>query len=80
MWKAEQPISANGWWIICDETGRELGSCDGGFEEDQARLMAAAPSLLAAAEKALSECCDLIGTDAGNALADAVAQSKVHNS
>lgn len=35
----------SGWWIICDENG-EIGSCDGGFEEDEAKLMASAPALL----------------------------------
>lgn len=33
-----------------------------------ARLIAAAPDLLAAAQKALAECCDLAETDAGRAL------------
>lgn len=41
-------------------------------------LIAAAPDLLAAAVKALNECCDLIGTDAGNALIAAIA--KAHGS
>lgn len=37
-----------------------------------ARLIAAAPLLLAAAQKAMDECCDLIATDAGNALQAAI--------
>ncbi len=45
-WIAEQPVNANGWWVVCDEQGCELGSADGGFYEEQARLMAAAPDLL----------------------------------
>lgn len=36
--------------------------------EADKRLIAAAPNGLAAAIKALDECCDLIGTEAGNAL------------
>jgi len=71
-WKAEHPENANGWWVIFDENGVELGSFDGGFYEDEALLIAAAPDLLAAAKKALDECCDLIGTEAGNALANAI--------
>lgn len=44
-WKAEQPENANGWWVVCDRDGIELGSTDGGFEEHQAMLMAAAPEM-----------------------------------
>ena len=44
-WKAEQPENANGWWVVTDSEGNELGSTDGGFEEDQAKLMAASPEL-----------------------------------
>ncbi len=44
-----------------------------------AKLVAAAPDLLAAAQKALNECCDLISTDAGNALAAAIAKALGHN-
>lgn len=44
-----------------------------------ARLMRAAPELLAAAQKALDECCDLVATDAGNALAAAIAYAMGHN-
>ena len=36
------------------------------------KLAAAAPKLLAAAIKAIEECCDLIGTDAGNSLEKAI--------
>lgn len=35
-WKADNPENANGWWIIVDESGYEIGSGDGGFEKDQA--------------------------------------------
>ena len=37
-----------------------------------AKLIAAAPELLKAAIKAIEECCDLIGTDAGNSLEEAI--------
>jgi hypothetical protein len=37
-----------------------------------AKLISAAPKLLAAAIKAIEECCDLIGTDAGNSLEKAI--------
>ena len=37
-----------------------------------AMLIRAAPELLAAAQKALDECCDLVATDAGDALSYAI--------
>jgi hypothetical protein len=37
-----------------------------------AKLISAAPELLEAAIKAIEECCDLIGTDAGNSLEEAI--------
>ena len=37
-----------------------------------AKLIAAAPELLNAAIKALNDCCDLIGTEAGNSLEEAI--------
>ena len=40
-----------------------------------AHLMAASPLLLAAAKKALAECVDLIGTEAGNDLIHAIAMA-----
>jgi hypothetical protein len=43
-WIAKQPDNAHGWWVIHDENG-EIGSCDGGFEKEEALLMAAAPNL-----------------------------------
>jgi len=45
-------------------------------KEERARLFAAAPDLLAAAIKALNECCDLIETDAGRALISAISKAK----
>ena len=41
-----------------------------------ARLMAAAPDLLAACEHAMRECCDLQGTPAGNAIEAAIAKAR----
>lgn len=41
-----------------------------------ARLIAAAPELLEAAEKAIEYCVDLIGTEEGNALIAAIAKAK----
>jgi len=40
-----------------------------------ARLIAAAPELLEAAQKALDDCVDLIGTEAGYALEAAIAKA-----
>ena len=40
--------------------------------ESNAKLIAAAPELLKAAIKALNDCCDLIGTPAGNSLEEAI--------
>jgi hypothetical protein len=45
MWKPAQPEDAHGWWVIQGEDGCEIGSCDGGFEEEQARMMAASHDL-----------------------------------
>ena len=41
-----------------------------------ALLRAAGPDLLTAAQKAIDECVDLIGTDAGEALSAAIAKAK----
>lgn len=45
------------------------------LENPNARLIAAAPDLLAACQKALDECCDLISTPAGDALVAAIARA-----
>lgn len=46
-WEATAPSAANGWWIVSAAHG-EVGSGDGGYEEADARLIAAAPDMLAA--------------------------------
>jgi hypothetical protein len=50
------------------------GQCVAEFVHNgyDAKLIEAAPKLLAAAIKAIEECCDLIGTDAGNSLEKAI--------
>ena len=47
-WKAIQPESAAGWWVIADSAGVDIGSGDGGYSRDEAMLMAAAPEMLEA--------------------------------
>ena len=47
-WIATQPENASGWWVIEVEDKGELGSNDGGFEEADAKVMAASKDLLAA--------------------------------
>lgn len=46
-WKAFTEPDFSGWWSIRQmETGHEIGSGDGGFWEEDARIMALAPELL----------------------------------
>ena len=51
-WEAFTEDSFSGWWAIRqitdDGLNHEVGSSDGGFDEADARLMAAAPDLLEA--------------------------------
>ena len=56
---------------IC-ETFSHLGIAEADANE---RLIAAAPDLIEAAQKAIDECCDLIETDAGRALVAAIAKA-----
>lgn len=44
-WAVDCGDHTNGWCVIVDADGVEIGSCDGGFEEDDAALIAAAPAL-----------------------------------
>ena len=44
-YKAHSGESTNGWWVILDSEGDEIGSTDGGFEFAEAHLFAAAPDL-----------------------------------
>jgi hypothetical protein len=57
-WEAFTEPEFSDWWAIrqvtADGLNHEVGSCDGGFEEADARLMASAPDLLEAAEMAKS--------------------------
>lgn len=54
-WEAFTQPEFSGWWAVRDaSTGREIGSCDGGFDETDARLMAAAPELLAAMQASIA--------------------------
>lgn len=52
-WSAYRGEDTNFWWIIRDAEGHELGSGDGGFEKDEAHLIAAAPELYEACKKLL---------------------------
>ena len=47
-WAAVSGEHTNGWFIVEDADGHELGSGDGGFDEEEARIFAAAPDLLEA--------------------------------
>lgn len=63
---------------VCNVNDEDLWLIEGEFfiEEAQIALDAcAAPELLTAAEKALAECADLIGTPAGAALEAAIAKA-----
>lgn len=56
--------------------GQEVGELFGDKQaKEYADLFATAPDLLAAAVKALADCCDLIGTEAGRALEAAIAKA-----
>lgn len=64
------PGGTNLFWAQVQAAGPEKVR-----EEEKAAngaLIAAAPDLLAAAQKALEECCDLIATPAGDALKAAI--------
>lgn len=55
-WYAGQPEHANGWWIVATDPEHFDcidGSGDGGFYEQEARLIAAAPDLLATVHRLL---------------------------
>lgn len=52
-WYAVQPEHANGWWVVStDDAGEETidASGDGGFNEEDARLISALPDLIAVAK------------------------------
>ena len=51
-WSAYSGEDTNGWFVIHDADGYEIGSTDGGFEEDEARMFAAAPELAEALKAA----------------------------
>ena len=57
-WYAGQPENANGWWVVATDV--ECHDCvdssgDGGFDESDARLIAAAPDLKTTLAAALDE-------------------------
>ena len=75
-WKRDQyenVLDANGERVSLIGCALATGRVDSGDVcHGNTALLFAAPILLAAAQKALDECCDLSETDAGNALADAI--------
>lgn len=76
-WNVERTIktaiNGNNKHVAMVNWGRGIGE-----EEHQANvnLIAAAPELLEAAQKALEDCVDLIATEAGIALEKAIAKAK----
>lgn len=65
------PAASNGRGWVGDRYMRVSGPID----IHDARLIAAAPDLLAAACQALEDCADLMATPAGDALAAAIAKA-----
>lgn len=58
----ESEMEYYGGYLICESVSKKA----------DAKLIAAAPELLAAALKALDECSDLVATNAGNLLEEAI--------
>lgn len=53
-WTAYSGEDTNGWFVIHDADGYEIGSTDGGFEEPEAKLFAAAPDMAEAIKAAIA--------------------------
>lgn len=76
-WEAFTQDSFAGWWAIREaDSKNEVGSCDGGFDEGDARLMAAAPELLDALQDARFA---LYGNGPGNPKIDAAINKALGN-
>lgn len=75
-WDAFTSESFSGWWSVRGRDNREIGSGDGGFDEGDARLIAAAPELLEALEMVTRRGRIDDSEEAMNQVAAAIAKAK----